>query len=165
MPSPICHDAISLMVRLPTKGSPSVLVHVSIWKFTALDYLIFILAKVYSSLSLPIPHQLSSPKYPLSHLLFSWHLLTKFTCGPHAVVLIEIITCITFILCWGTCTQSSNIISVTSQFFIHPITNRPHKSMWFSKGLVPNWFSFHWEMYNCLLVYCQPCPIWPLHSH
>jgi len=67
------------------------------------------------------------------------------------------------------CTQSNNIISVTSQFYIqHPITNKPYKSMWFpicAKGLVPNWFSFHWKIYNHLLVYCQPCPIWPLHSH
>jgi len=63
-------------------------------------------------------------------------------CGLLAVVLIDIIFCITFILCWGTYTQSNNIISVTSQFYIqHPITNKPYKSMWYpicGKGVVPN---------------------------
>jgi len=50
MPSPICQDVISLMICFPTKESPSVLVHVSTWKFTSLDYLIFGLVKVYSSM-------------------------------------------------------------------------------------------------------------------
>jgi len=63
-------------------------------------------------------------------------------CDLLAVLLIEIIIYITSILCWGTSTQSNNIISVTSQFYIqHPITKKPYKSMWFhicTKGLVPN---------------------------